>query len=135
MAGPNTPQELDEEKPLDPAAERVRRKLVRFMMVNLGILFAAVMAVVLALVYKSLSPVGDEAARQVASDAGPTVPSGEMLTGEISLPAGARIISHSAAGSRLTLHLRLQDGGEEILLYDLQEARPLGRFQLVPRAQ
>src|SRR5262245_27019369 len=32
----------DEEKPLDPAAERVRRKLVRFMAINLGLLFTAV---------------------------------------------------------------------------------------------
>ena len=48
-------QDDKDEKPLDPAAERVRRKMVRFMGINLGILFAAVMAVVLALVYKSVS--------------------------------------------------------------------------------
>ena len=45
----------DDEKPLDPAAERVRRKLVRFMAINLGILFLALMAVVAALVYKSMT--------------------------------------------------------------------------------
>ena len=42
-----------EDKPLDPAVERVRRKLVRFMAINLGLLFAALMAVVAAVVYKA----------------------------------------------------------------------------------
>src|SRR5690606_16507642 len=48
-----TPAHLDEEKPLDPAAENVRRKMLRFMFINLGILFLALMAVMIALVYKS----------------------------------------------------------------------------------
>ena len=43
----------EEEKPLDPAVEKVRRKLVRFVAINLGLLFIALMAVVGALVYKS----------------------------------------------------------------------------------
>ncbi|TIT86625.1 MAG: fimbrial protein, partial [Mesorhizobium sp.] len=38
--------EEDEEKPLDPAAEKVRRKLIRFMIVNLGLLFLALMVVI-----------------------------------------------------------------------------------------
>jgi hypothetical protein len=46
-------QDLDlEDKPLDPAVDRVRRKLVRFMAINLGLLFLALMAVVLAIVYR-----------------------------------------------------------------------------------
>ena len=36
----------EEEKPLDPNVEKVRRKLVRFMGINLGLLFLALMAVV-----------------------------------------------------------------------------------------
>ena len=43
----------EEEKPLDPAVEKVRRKLVRFVAINLGLLFVALMAVVGAIVYKS----------------------------------------------------------------------------------
>ena len=43
----------EKEKPLDPAVEKVRRKLVRFVAINLGLLFIALMAVVAALVYKS----------------------------------------------------------------------------------
>jgi hypothetical protein len=124
MAGPAAPHDLDEDRPLDPAAERVRRKLVRFMGINLAILFAAVMAVVLALVYRSMALQPQEMA------AGPSVPSGEVLSGEILLPQGARIVSHAASGNRLTLHLRLPEGEEAILVYDLAEGRLLGRLPI-----
>jgi len=130
MAGLNATHELDEEKPLDPAAERVRRKLLRFMIVNLAILFAAVMAVVLAFVYKSVRSEDDPV---VESDAG--TPAGEPLSGEIHLPAGSQIISHSASGNRLILHLRLENGSDAILLYDISQGRPIGEFQLVEEAR
>ena len=45
----------NEEKPLDPAMERVRRRLVRFVGINLGLLFIALMAVVVAIVYRARS--------------------------------------------------------------------------------
>jgi len=131
MAGPNASLELDEEKPLDPAAERVRRKLLRFMVVNLGILFAAVMAVVLALVYKSVTETEPLPDASVA----PAIPSGEMISGDIPLPAGARIISHAVSGNRLTLHVTFADAGEAILLYDIPERRLIGRFSVTREAQ
>lgn len=133
MDGPNAPHETEEDQPLDPAAERVRRKLVRFMAINLTILFAAVMAVVLALVYKSLTPAQDSAASP-ASTVSP-VPSEEPLEGEIALPAGARILSHAVSGNQLTLHLRLKDGSEAIHLYDMDAAKPVGRFSVVWKGQ
>ena len=51
MARPYADEE--EEKPLDPDIEKVRRKMIRFMGINLGLLFLALMVVVAALVYKS----------------------------------------------------------------------------------
>ncbi|TIT59038.1 MAG: fimbrial protein, partial [Mesorhizobium sp.] len=45
--------EEDEEKPLDAEVEKVRGKLIRFMAVNLGLLFLALMVVIAALVYKA----------------------------------------------------------------------------------
>ncbi|MCT7377300.1 fimbrial protein [Chelativorans salis] len=123
MAGP-APNQNDEDKPLDPAAERVRRKLVRFMGINLAILFAAVMAVVLALVYRSMTPQPDDAALTQAPA------SGEALSGDIRLPAGSRIVSHAISSNRLTLHLRLAEGGEAIVVYDMAEGRTVGRLEI-----
>jgi len=109
----------EDEKPLDPAAERVRRKLVRFMAINLGILFAAVMAVLAALVYKSM-----QAPEPVALPA-----TGEAVAGEIVLPRGARILSQSLSGDRLSLHIAVE-GAETIMVYDMAQRRIVGRFEL-----
>src|SRR5690606_39955979 len=45
------PEQFDE-KPLDPAVERVRRKMMRLMLVSIGIMMVGLMAVVGAIVYK-----------------------------------------------------------------------------------
>lgn len=128
MAGPAASHDRDEEQPLDPAAERVRRKLVRFMGINLGILFAAVMAVVLALVYKTMT-------QPRGADAGQTTSQAEDIAGQVVLPQGARIVSHTASGDRLTLHVQLSDGSEAILVYDMgQGGRQAGRFDIVREA-
>ena len=46
------PPELAEEAPLDPAAERVRRKMVRLLAVSIGIMFVGVFAVLAAIVWQ-----------------------------------------------------------------------------------
>ena len=114
----------DDEKPLDPAAERVRRKLVRFMAINLGILFLALMAVVAALVYKSMTVPPEAPA--VASD----IPSSNVTSGRIVLPAGARLVSQSLSGNVRSLHVARVQGGEAILIYDAAQGRVIARHEL-----
>lgn len=113
---------LDEDdKPLDPAVERVRARLARFMVINLGILFAALMAVVAALVYKS----------SAIEEPTPTA-TAEARSGAIALPEGAEIVSQALDADRLSLHLRFADGTQAILLYDLAASRPIGRYAIGP---
>lgn len=117
----------EEEKPLDPAVEKVRRKLVRFVGINLGLLFIALMAVVVALVYKSRTAA-------VPADTGPgiEVPSPEdVAEGQIPLPQGARIVSQSLSGNRISLSLELPDGARAIYIYDLAARKVVGRFAVV----
>ena len=113
----------EEEKPLDPAVENVRRKLVRFVAINLGLLFIALMAVVGALVYKSrmAAPPATDVATEAASPEG-------IAEGRIPLPSGARIVSQSLSGNRISLALELADGRHAIYLYDIAERRIVGRF-------
>jgi hypothetical protein len=111
-----------EDKPLDPSVERVRRKLVRFVAINLGLLLVALMAVVAALVYKT-----------GRSSPEPSVPSvarqeGRMLAGDIAIPAGSRLLSHSLSGDRVALDVQLADGSRMLFLYDLAERRMIGQF-------
>jgi hypothetical protein len=124
MARP--PDDETEEKPLDPAAERVRRKLVRFMAVNLGILFLALMAVAAALVYRTGRSEPETAI--VPPSAVPSPAEGATLTGDIDLPDGARLLSQSLSGNRILLDAELADGSRALFLYDIAEKRIVGRF-------
>jgi len=119
MARPTLDNE--EEKPLDPAVEKVRRKLVRFVAINLGLLFIALMAVVGALVYKSRTAAPPATGIETPSPEG-------IAEGQIPLPAGARIVSQSLSGDRISLSLELADGGRAIYIYDVAARRVVGRF-------
>ncbi len=117
----------DEEKPLDPAVESVRRKLIRFMLVNLGILGVALIAVVGAIVYKSRNdtPVVPSApAFAVPADGG-------MVEGLIELPLGSTIVSQSLSGDRVSIYVQESDGARALYVYDLTARRMVGRFNLV----
>jgi hypothetical protein len=114
------------DQPLDPHVENVRRKLVRFMGVNLGLLFLALMVVIVALVYKSRGT--KEPAPAVLSDI--QVPAGEQLTGDIVLPVGATVVSQSLSGNRLSIQAELVDGSRVIFIYDVTERRMIGHFAI-----
>jgi hypothetical protein len=120
------PRSNDEDKPLDPEVERVRRKLLRFMIINLVILFVAFAAVIGGFIYKSTSlapkrPAGQEAGIQPHSGA-------EAVAGTIAIPAGARIVSQTLSGEEALLGLEFADGSRSFLLYDLKAGRTLGTY-------
>lgn len=125
MAGPYADE--DQEKPLDPAVERVRRRLVRFVAINLGLLFLALMAVVVAIVYRANR---EETPPAVAGEL-PAPAEGGVRRGEIALPAGARVVSHSISGNRLSIDAELVEGGRSIFVFDIAENRLVGRFDIV----
>jgi hypothetical protein len=122
-----TPVQDDrEEKPLDPAMERVRRRLVRFIAINLGILFLALMAVAVALVYRM-----NASAPPAQQASGSLVPGDEgIVEGRIVLPEGARLNSHAVSGDRLTLDVMLAGGVRAIFVYDMAQQRMIGRFDI-----
>jgi hypothetical protein len=119
------PQANDDEKPLDPEVERVRRKLLRFMVFNLAILFVAFALVIGAFIYKS-SLASKRPAEQAVQA---RLPSGaDAVAGTIAIPAGARIVSQTLSGKEAFLGLELADGSRSFLLYDLEAGRTLGTY-------
>jgi hypothetical protein len=118
--------EEDEEKPLDPEAEKVRKKLIRFMGINLGLLFLALMVVIAALVYKMGKAPGTGSAP--AGDV--QAPAGAPLSGDIVLPVGAKVISQALSGNRLSIDAELADGSRSIFIYDIAERRMIGQFAI-----
>lgn len=118
--------EDEDEKPLDPSIEKVRRKMVRFMGINLGILFLALMVVIAALVYKSRT-----SAPQVAAPAGDIqLPAGQPAEGDIVLPVGARIVSQSISGDRISIDAELAGSERMLFVYDIAAQRLVGRFAI-----
>ena len=118
--------EEDQEKPLDPEVEMVRRKLVRFVGINLGLLFLALMVVIGALVYKARN--APPANPALASDI--QAPAGEPVSGDIVLPVGAKVVSQSLSGNRVSIDAELTDGSRTIFVYDMTERRLIGRFAI-----
>lgn len=117
----------DDEKPLDPAVEKVRRKMIRFMGVNLSLLFVALMAVVGAIVYKSRT------AEPMPSEmSGLAVPSQGMIEGSIALPVGSRAISQSLSGERISILVEEADGKQVVYVFDMALGRMIGRFDIAP---
>ncbi|RVC83336.1 MAG: fimbrial protein [Mesorhizobium sp.] len=118
--------EEDEEKPLDAEVEKVRGKLIRFMAVNLGLLFLALMVVIAALVYKARN--APPASAPAASDI--QEPAGEPLSADIVLPVGAKVISQSLSGNRIAIDAELADGSRAIFVYDIAQRRVIGQFAI-----
>jgi hypothetical protein len=104
----------DDEKPLDPAVEAVRRRLARLMVVSIGIMMVGVLAVLGAVVYKI---------RPSAND--------QMANGVLTLPAGAEVIDHSTGEGTLAMRVRMPDGSQNMLFFSTEDGRRLSTWQIV----
>ncbi|MBP0438116.1 fimbrial protein [Tianweitania sediminis] len=117
----------DENKPLDPAVERVRRKLVRFMAINLGLLFVALMAVVLAIVYRwTRDP---EPAQDAVALGSAEIP-GEAVRRQVPLEPGTRVHSQALSGDRVSLHVETAGGARQLVIYDFAQGRIIAQLDL-----
>jgi hypothetical protein len=128
MANINADTET-EEQPLDPAMERVRRKMIRLLAVSIGIMVIGLMAVLAAIVYKINQPVSGAAKPAAVHSEIPGQPIGDALVGEaITLDPGTRVLSHNLSGSMLSLETRLANGTRQILVYDVATKRVVARI-------
>lgn len=106
----------DDEKPLDPAIEALRQRLVRLMAVSIGIMMVGLFAVLGAIVYKTYGGTSRNAA----------------LEGTIAIPAGMKVLDQSLDGDRLALRLQGADGAQIIMLFSLMDGSPAGQWAIVP---
>lgn len=112
------PDPVEQEEPLDPVMERIRRKMVLLQLVSGGILFVCFMAVLAAVVYKVAQK--PDTAPVVAGS--PAVPSDQPINAAVSLPAGFDVRSVSLSGSQM-LFFGAIDGQQKALVYDLSVGR------------
>ena len=133
MNAQNEVNAIDEDAPLDPATEKVRKKMVRLLATSIGIMMIGLMAVLGAIVYKVTSDEDEVAADSgvvVSGQSTMSVPAGISYEGKIELPPGAVITGSSLSGGQLMLQVRLPDETAELWLYDLETARVFGRITL-----
>ncbi len=120
--------QVEDEKPLDPKVEKIRRKMVRLLVVSIGIMMIGLIAVLVAIFYKiNQSGKNEESdfTRRIVVD-------NDTLSTEntILLPKGARHIASSLDGDRILLTIELAGGKRQLLVYNMTEAKILARYSL-----
>ncbi|HSG94702.1 MAG TPA: fimbrial protein [Afifellaceae bacterium] len=123
------------EAPLDPAAERVRRKLVRLLVVSFGIMVLGLGAVIAAIVYKINERNDDGGIRPDSAGSDMAAATSRLnaetaIAGAIDLPAGARIVTSSLDGDKALLTIVLPDGTMQLLVIDLASGKVFVRYDL-----
>ncbi|MBN9045711.1 MAG: hypothetical protein J0H18_08590 [Rhizobiales bacterium] len=120
---------------LDPAMERVRRKMMRLLAVAIGVMLIGLMAVLVAVVYKinrapqtTPAEAHSDVPAQTAQPAKPEPP--KMVESQIDLTPGTRLLSQSLSGDLISLETLLPDGGTELVIYDYRQSRIVGRVKL-----
>lgn len=132
--------EQPQEPQLDPAMERVRRKMVRLLIISIAIMVIGLMAVLAAVVYK-INKTPDTAENETAQSdipgqkpsTAPEVKTADplpMVESQLELTPGTRLLSQSLSGNLVSLETLLPDGGTEIMIYDYRQSRFVGRMRL-----
>lgn len=109
-----------EEKPLDPAMESVRRKMVRLQIVSGAIMFVSLMAVFGAVVYKVTRT---EPSQTTASAGSSGVPSDAPVSSTASLPLGFKIEQTSLSGGQILFYGTDINGKRKALVFDIKASR------------
>ena len=105
-----------EERPLDPAAERIVAKVRRLMAISALFTGLAVAAVLVVIGYRVFRGEGSAARPADVS---------------VSLPKGAKLVGTALSEDRLVLTIEV-GGQTELHLYDARTLQPHGRIRLRP---
>ncbi|MCZ4074173.1 MULTISPECIES: hypothetical protein [Agrobacterium] len=115
-------QDEQEDKPLDPAMEKVRRKMIRLQIVSGSVMFISLMAVFGAVVYKAMGP--SKAVQTQGEAPNLAVPTGNgPLAVTASLPQGFTIDNVSYSGGDMLFYGRLANGTRKALVFNVAAGR------------
>jgi hypothetical protein len=114
MTNPNFADE--QEAPLDPAFEKVRRKMVRLLIVSASVVILGLMAVVFSIVYRVNKLPQPTTPVVTGPGAELTVPAARQ---SITLPTGFAVESTSISGNRVLLFGTGSDGKKRIVIHDI----------------
>jgi len=113
------PEDKPEEKPLDPAMENVRRKMVRLQLVSAGVMLIMLMAVLGAIVYKLTSTSeGTEASHTAVG-----IPAEAPVNAIAALPAGFSVSDVALSGSQVLFYGSLAGAEPRAIVFDIRAGR------------
>lgn len=114
--------ENQEDKPLDPVMEGVRRKMVKLQLISGGIMATLFLAVLVSIFYKLTQDQGS--AEPVTATSQPfAVPSDQPLSLTANLPAGFRVAQTSLSGSQMLIYGETAAGERKAFVFDLALGR------------
>ena len=102
-----------EEKPLDPALENVRRKMIRLQIISAAVMVVSLMAVFGAVVYKTMRPAAKPASQAISN-----VPSDAPVAVTALLPAGFTVQSTTLSGNQVLFYGTLASGQRQAIVFD-----------------
>jgi hypothetical protein len=114
-----------EEKPLDPALENVRRKMMRLQIVSVVIMVVSLMAVFGAVVYKTMRP-EPRAPGASASN----VPSDAPIAATAALPPGFSVQSVALSGNQVLFYGANAAGQRQAIVFDYGIGRIVATISL-----
>jgi hypothetical protein len=117
-----------EEKPLDPVMENVRRKMIRLQLVSGGIMLLMFMAVLAAIVYKITTRDGKPQAASVTS--GVAVLSDAPVKATAALPDGFAVSAVSQSNGQILFYGVMADGARRAFLFDIVSGRTVAEIDI-----
>ena len=112
----------DDQKPLDPAMLRVQAKLRRLLLIAGLTLGLGILAVFVAVLYRTFTLVP-------AIPVVPAVASARLTPADLGLPPDARLVSSAADGARIVLTYA-HSGGNTLIFLDERRLTVIGRLEL-----
>ncbi|EJF79062.1 hypothetical protein MCO_00527 [Bartonella sp. DB5-6] len=108
---------LPQDYPLDPAVERVRKKLMCFMIVSISITLILILAVLFAVIYKTVTM--GSSPKQIDSFSSYNKKS-KIVHHTLSLPKNTQILSQSLAEDKIMLKVLTSEGQTKFMVYNYQ---------------
>ena len=123
--------EEEQEKPLDPKLEHIRKRMLRLLGISIGILFAGLVAVFSAIIYK----INSDDDYTAASSPGSVIPGEDRAFRSfdyveklnLAAPEGGTLHSSDLDGAVLLVTWQLDNGGYQLWLVDLQSGNILSK--------
>lgn len=116
--------DIEQEEPLDPKLEDIRRRMMRRMLISMGTMTIGLLALLFAIIYK-INDDSDTAQQDAQRSVIPGNGNSEIIERPLSealdvdIPEGSNIMSSSLSGNRLLLEIRLQDRSTQLWIVNM----------------